>query len=574
MSVVYLAINEKANKTWAVKEVRKDGVQDFEVVRQGLMAETDILKKLNHSNLPSIIDVIDGEGSFLIVMDYIEGITLEKSMKESGGAQPQKYVIDWAKELCDVLGYLHANGIIYRDMKPSNVMLKPDGHVTLIDFGTARTFKEHQVEDTQCLGTIGYAAPEQYGGHGQTDARTDIFCLGATMYHMVTGHNPSKYPYEMYPIRQINPALSPGLEKIILKCTQKNPEMRYQSCAELLYALEHYNELDDVVIGRNKRKMAGFVTTAALTLIFAGVSLFSWFGYKNTIAGSYESLVVTAEDTNYQDVANWKKYYKQAVELNPSAAEAYESLANKIVEGDGSFTEEESEALIQIVKAKGDGDQRYQDLFKSAHPMEYFNFAYDIGRYYLFNYESSSARMTNSSGWFDSMLDIDVEKLGADDNELSTLTKKKARAQIYYNIADSNSKFNGGTDESGESGAGYMEYMQNLSSMIDGIDLSSQKNDADKIAILRMYRFFVTEVYTKAQSFRQDDVQKSEIEEILDIIKDSTEEIANDNPGQVPKKLCNRLLNTDSSESNTDSSDSSQGVSIQEARDMLDAVFQ
>ena len=188
MSVVYLAMNERANKQWAIKEIRKDGTSDYEVVKQGLIAETDILKRLNHPNLPSIIDVIDRDDTFLIVMDYIEGNPLSDAI-EHYGAQNQEDVIEWAKELCDVLGYLHSRqpAIIYRDMKPSNVMLKPDGKVTLIDFGTARTFKETSVEDTKCLGTQGYAAPEQYGGHGQTDARTDIYCLGATLYHLVTG---------------------------------------------------------------------------------------------------------------------------------------------------------------------------------------------------------------------------------------------------------------------------------------------------------------------------------------------------------------------------------------------------
>ena len=162
MSVVYLAMNERANKQWAIKEVRKDGVQNFEVVKQGLIVETDLLKKLNHPNLPSIIDVIDGDGSFLIVMDYIEGRTLEKVLREYG-AQDQADVIEWAKQLCDVLSYLHSRKppIIYRDMKPSNVMLRPDGKVMLIDFGTAREFKETSVADIHPVWeTEGYAVPE------------------------------------------------------------------------------------------------------------------------------------------------------------------------------------------------------------------------------------------------------------------------------------------------------------------------------------------------------------------------------------------------------------------------------
>ena len=139
MSTVYLAINEKANKPWAIKEVRKDGIQNFEVVRQSLIVETDLLKKLKHDNLPSIIDIIDQDDNFLIVMDYIEGITLDKVIKEYG-PQKQDDVVNWAIQLCDVLCYLHTRKppIIYRDMKPSNVMLKYDGSVVLIDFGTAR----------------------------------------------------------------------------------------------------------------------------------------------------------------------------------------------------------------------------------------------------------------------------------------------------------------------------------------------------------------------------------------------------------------------------------------------------
>ena len=111
MSVVYLALNERANKTWAIKEVRKDGVQDFATVKQGLIAETDTLKRLNHKYLPSIIDVIDDEDTFLIVMDYIEGKSLNKVLKESmeqtGLPIGIEDVLSWGIQLCDVLNYLH-----------------------------------------------------------------------------------------------------------------------------------------------------------------------------------------------------------------------------------------------------------------------------------------------------------------------------------------------------------------------------------------------------------------------------------------------------------------------------------
>ena len=277
MSVVYLAMNEKANKQWAIKEVRKDGVKDYEVVKQGLIVETDLLKKLNHPNLPSIIDVIDSDDTFLIVMDYIEGKPLLDYV-ENNGPQRQEDVIEWSKQLCDVMGYLHSRepAIIYRDLKPGNIMLRPDGRIMLIDFGTAREFKERNIADTVCLGTIGYAAPEQFGGHGQTDARTDIYGLGATMYHLITGTSPCDPPYKILPIRDIDPRLSSGLEKIILKCTQQDPNDRYQSCEELMYDLNNYDKIDDMYRKSLKKKACGILLCCVCVCFISDVRNSFW----------------------------------------------------------------------------------------------------------------------------------------------------------------------------------------------------------------------------------------------------------------------------------------------------------
>ena len=143
MSVVYLAMDKHLNKQWAVKEILRKGGSNDEVVVNSLLAEANLMKRLDHPALPRIVDIIDNGLTIYIVMDYIEGVSLSKKMKEVGKAIPQEYVIDWGIQLCDVLGYLHSRQppIIYRDMKPSNVMLKPDGNLMLIDFGTARVQK-------------------------------------------------------------------------------------------------------------------------------------------------------------------------------------------------------------------------------------------------------------------------------------------------------------------------------------------------------------------------------------------------------------------------------------------------
>lgn len=400
MSVVYLAMNEKANKQWAVKEVRKDGVLDFESVKQGLVAETDILKKLSHPNLPSIIDVIDTEDSFIIIMDYIQGNSLNKALEEFG-AQPQELVIDWAKQLCDVLGYLHSRtpSIIYRDMKPANVMLKPDGNITLIDFGTAREYKEKNLADTTCLGTVGYAAPEQFGGMGQTDARTDIYCLGATLYHLVTGMNPCEPPYEIKPIREINPTLSSGLERIILKCTQRNPQDRYQSCAELMYALEHYEEIDDIHRKKQKKKLGTFIALTALSAVFAATSAWGYVSAEQTKSANYEVILKGADST--------EKFY-EAILTDPTREDAYSQL-NKFLIDDFALSQDEGRQLLKLQigldQVNNSGFSENVDVLEQlqqTNPEAYRELCYEIGQSFLFYYEVKvdRDRYSNAAKWF------------------------------------------------------------------------------------------------------------------------------------------------------------------------------
>ncbi|NLI63652.1 MAG: protein kinase [Bacteroidales bacterium] len=333
MSVVYLAMDNRLNKQWAIKEVRREGIKDFEIVKQGLLVETNMLKKLSHSHLPRIVDIIETQETIYVVMDYVEGKPLSYLLNEYG-AQPQENVVDWAKQLCDVLQYLHTRTppIIYRDMKPANIMLKPDGNVTLIDFGIAREYKESNLSDTTYLGTRGYAAPEQFGGNGQTDPRTDIYCLGATLYHLLTGHNPCEPPYEMYPIRQWNPSLSAGLEKIITKCTQRNPEDRYQSCAELLYAFEHYDAMDDKYRKKQIRKLVGFSIPAVLCIAGIVVSIVGYKGILNQRNTDYSNRL--NEAAKYESVSHMKGQfstdvvdeYNAAIEIDPYQDEAYIKL--------------------------------------------------------------------------------------------------------------------------------------------------------------------------------------------------------------------------------------------------------
>ena len=490
MSVVYQAVNEKANKIWAIKEVRKDGVQNFEVVKQNLVVETDLLKRLNHPNLPSIIDVIDGEGSFLIVMDYIEGNSLNKAL-ETDGAQSQDDVIEWSKQLCDVLGYLHSRKppIIYRDMKPANVMLKPDGNVSLIDFGTAREFKSTSVEDTTCLGTQGYAAPEQYGGHGQTDARTDIYCLGATMYHLVTGHNPSTPPYEMYPIRQWNPLLSSGLEQIIIKCTQRNPADRYQNCAELLYDLDHYQDMD--IENRKIQRVKWNAFIASLIAMF--VMLIGTVGFS--IAGSavksntYEALV--KEGDNYaESAANStedkeqaeKKYVEAITKVDPGNIDAYNKLLELYMKDKVLDSTEYTKIKDYIVTNESALKDRDEDKYINE---LIANFANDL----FFSFETKSGTSSTGIGysknWYKKISESGVAN-----------QKNKFLAENLGIIAENYNDI--GRIDSGNESLNFTEYWDKLNTLLDQ-DLVGNGNI---LIALRMYRFVASELEKNVDSWK------------------------------------------------------------------------
>ena len=482
MSVVYLAMNERANKQWAIKEVRKDGMQSFEVVKQNLVAETDLLKKLNHPHLPSIIDVIDCDDTFLIVMDYIEGNPLSKAL-ETSGAQNQDDVIEWAKQLCDVLGYLHSRKppIIYRDMKPSNVMLKPDGNVMLIDFGTAREFKYSSVADTTCLGTQGYAAPEQFGGHGQTDARTDIYCLGATMYHLVTGHNPATPPYEMYPIRQWNPMLSSGLEEIILKCTQRNPEDRYQTCAELLYALDHYKDLDienkKVQSFKWKTFLASFIMTIVMLVGTIGFSA----GLTVQTSSTYESYIANGDSAVSQDAA--EKYYLDAINIDPANPLAYQKLLERCT-SDSKLSEDEYNTIKDAI-------YEHEDELKSKYPSEYAdNVAYKLGQALYFSYVPSSQKSESENF---SMAGITVSQRWLDiAQKMGSTEQIKHRAELLSSMSKAYQNMSGKSLE-GDPVEEVKEYWNNL---VEIASPNIAKDENNQIALL-IYRNVTSQIYTK-----------------------------------------------------------------------------
>jgi serine/threonine protein kinase len=236
MAAVYQATDLRNNTTVAIKEMSQDGLTPDEL-KEALASfrfEADTLMRLRHPNLPRVFGTFSEGARHYLVMDFIAGQTLEQMQQAAGGgALPEAEVLGWAKQLCSVLGYLHSQRppIIFRDLKPANIMVTARGQVQLIDFGIARVFAPGRTRDTQVLGTPGFAPPEQYG-KAQTDARADIYALGCTLYQLLTGYDPATTPFNLPPMSSRNPRISPRVQRAIEKATQLTREARYPTIEE------------------------------------------------------------------------------------------------------------------------------------------------------------------------------------------------------------------------------------------------------------------------------------------------------------------------------------------------------
>jgi tRNA A-37 threonylcarbamoyl transferase component Bud32 len=237
MAAVYRAVDTRTNQQVAVKEMSQDGLSPDEEVEalESFRSEAEMLQRLRHPNLPRVFEYFSEGARHYLVMEFVEGQTLEQRQQATGGKPlPEAEVLRWAGQLCSVLAYLHTQRppIIFRDLKPANIMVTPQGQVKLIDFGIARVFHPGRLKDTQVLGTPGFAPPEQYG-KAQTDPRADIYALGVTLYQLVTGYDPAATPFTLPPAHTRNPSLSPYIQAAIGRATQLNRDARYPTVGDL-----------------------------------------------------------------------------------------------------------------------------------------------------------------------------------------------------------------------------------------------------------------------------------------------------------------------------------------------------
>lgn len=244
MGAVYLAQDtELGNRLVAVKEMSQSNLpaQDLQFAIETFKREAYMLAGLQHPNLPSIHEHFEQAGHWYLVMSFIQGESMEKYLAHTPNRRlPLAEVLHIGRELCDVLNYLHTQRppIIFRDLKPSNIMRTPDGHIYLIDFGIARLFKPGQSKDTATYGSMGYSPPEQYG-RTQTTERSDIYSLGATFYELLSGYSPSQSPFRLPPLQSLVPTLPEHLLRLITQMLDMDESKRPASIKVVQQALLH-----------------------------------------------------------------------------------------------------------------------------------------------------------------------------------------------------------------------------------------------------------------------------------------------------------------------------------------------
>ena len=547
MSVVWLARDARLERLQAIKEVKNNASDATHRVDVNTMRkEAHIMRDLDHPNIVHVNDIIDENGALYVVMDYVPGKDLAKIMRENREAQgggvyafPQEDVIDWGIQLCDALGYLHAQNppVIYRDMKPGNVMLQDDGTVKIIDFGIAREFKPNQSTDTKPLGTRGYASPEAAESVSQTDARSDIYSLGVTLFHLVTGHSPMEYVKlpNLPPIREINPSLSPALEQTLIRTNQWDPALRQQTMNELRYELE--NPVEPIEYVRMRRRVSQFKTLlvagAACVVLALGCFIANRVVRSNGNAGLIERArsASTAPDAN-NGPSEAEQLYTQAIEIDPSNIEPYMELINHVYIADERFTVEESlrwRSLFDAHRSSIERSDRFGELC--------YETGYDYFIYYDYG-EDELKRGSEAVPWFDSAVEHYVPGVEGFNEAMRENASTLSYIGNFQKFIDELTNKGDDVDE-------YGNYFNKLAEIVTTANGGDGQMASAPIVQLRLY-----DVITRALSssryvrgFRRAGITSQQLTGLLNSAHDAAEGLAADaGSGEVLQELYDSVM--------------------------------
>ncbi len=484
MSRVFRASDKDLeNKLWAVKQVNrhtkdKSGKKPME---QSLAYEAELLSKISHPAIVNIGDIETTDDYIYIIMDYVEGRPLDSVLREDG-PQSEETVQNWMLQVCDALGYLHSEvkdkdgnctPIIYRDIKPPNIMLRPDGYIKLIDMGIAKECAPNQgdVHNTKAFGTIGYSAPEQFREDAKLGPETDIYALGATMWALLAGGHPPNT--DVLPdVREYNSAVGEGFaETIIPKCMRQEREERYQSCAELAADLERYQELTHQYRANQKHKVVTFAACAGLAVVCALVGAGSLAMREASITNNYEHYYALAQKE--ADVTAAEENYLEAIGYRPQAVDSYIGLID-CYKKNSAFTAEDKQQFDAVLKQN-------QSALESM-GTEYSRLCYEIGKLYWYYYTYGATE--NASGSDNQTTRIKAStayfKVAAEDASF----KENSTAKTYYSIAKFTSEIENTIREGGETKELYVSYWKSLVDLAGGIDSEPEKVKVDTCALV------------------------------------------------------------------------------------------
>lgn len=477
---VYLAWDIRLQKYWAVKKIRKaPGNQRM------LERETELLGWLDHPALPRIVDRTEDCDAVYLVMDFIEGETLEHLLKREGPQEGVR-IWEWARELAEVLDYLHTRQppVLYRDLKPANILLQKEGRLKLVDLGIASA----DGRPAEGWGTRGYAAPEQL--RGNPDCRSDIYCLGVTLYRMAAGKLPGRHP-----VKRI-PGMSGKLSKILWKCMEHQKEKRFYSSRELLNSLEKCRE-NSFRRNRALSKRRKWALSAASILLVCAIGAVNGRLEQKEKEETYRQWIERAERTVDQEEK--EKLIRQAILLRPDHMEGYLMLVESF-KADESFSTEEEKLILALVEAGGS---------KLKEQAEYADLAFQVGKLYWYYYsygkeewseagiasDNELTRMKAAVPWFEAA----VKAQGG--------SVQRKMAGIYREVGsfyrDLAVRVREGTEE-----GQYLSFWKNMNVLLNEV---RQDNGLPETARLEFYRMCVRAVASYQRELLSEGVTDGEL---------------------------------------------------------------
>lgn len=440
MSNVYMVTDTSLHKVWCLKEIIKSEAGKDLIEYQAILDEANIMKGLNHPNIPRIVTIEEEGDSIFIIMDYVEGMSLKEWLNDKGRIDIDVAVM-WMQQIITLIAYLHnlGNPIFYRDMKPDNVMITKDGSIKLLDFGISVVLNEPHMKIERPLGTPGYAAPEQAKVGKEYDLRSDIYALGMTFYYMLTGVNVSavhkackekRVKFKLEPIRDVNPKVPYGLEYIIEKCIQRNPDERYQSCEELLLDLQNYRDLGTDKKVRERRKLYAFLVFLLIGFSFIGFGYLKLRSNREKEYGEYLRLLEIAESNDRR--SDWLA----VLDEKGDSAEGYLGLLGTY-KNDGVFDSDEESEILGRLNANAE---------KVKKASKFGEMSFELGKLYWFYTEDENYGMVSSARWF-----YEAKESGYD----------KSLSSAYYNVGSFKKNIGKASVEGTDSGM-YKDYFEGL----------------------------------------------------------------------------------------------------------------